>query len=266
MPTGVLLTMTVESTRAAAPVRIAEDDHWWFHTRTQALFRVLDPIARPDGLVLDVGSGAGNMAHHLARYGQVVGVDNALEPLSVAWQRGYRSLPGGADELPFAANTFDLVALLDIIEHAENDAGILAEAHRVCRPGGLVTITTPAFGWLFSHNDVVNHHLRRYTAPHLRRLLEQSGFRVRFLSYTYFLVFPAAAGLIMVRRVMGTEKELASPDDGAYQVEMEPTPEPLNSILAKLGDWEASLLGRTSLPWGTALLAVGERPPENGTR
>jgi len=239
---------------------IPEDEHWWFHTRTQALKAVLDPLVRQSGRVLDVGCGAGNMAHHLSEYGQVVGADNAVEPLAVAWERGYQSLPAEANSLPFADCSFDLVAALDVIEHAPDDEGIIKEAYRVCRPGGLVAVTTPAFGWLYSYNDVVNHHLRRYTAAGLRTMLQNAGFRVRYLSYTYFLVFPAAAGLILARRLLGTKQELASPDDGAYQVEMEPTPEPLNSILARLGDWEAGLIRRTSLPWGTALLAVGQRP------
>jgi SAM-dependent methyltransferase len=217
---------------------------------------------RGKGRVLDVGSGAGNMAHHLGRYGTVIGVDNAWAPLTVAWERGYRSLPAEGTALPFAPETFDLIALLDVIEHAPDDRSLVAEAYRVCRPGGLVAVTTPAHQWLWSHNDVINHHRRRYTATSLRELLEGAGFRIRKLSYTYFLVFPAAAGLILGRKLLGAKADLATPDDGAYQVEMEPTPEPINSILTTLGDWEAGLLRHLNLPVGTALLAVAERPGE----
>ncbi|NPV07519.1 MAG: class I SAM-dependent methyltransferase [Anaerolineae bacterium] len=241
------------------PIVTAEDGHWWFHSRTQALIAILDPLVRGKGRVLDVGSGAGNMVHHLARYGSVIGVDNAWAPLTVAWQRGYRSLPAEATALPFAPESFDLVALLDVIEHSPDDRGMVAEAYRVCRPGGLVVVTTPAHGWLWSHNDVINHHYRRYTASGLREILESTGFAIRRLSYTYFLVFPAAAGLILARRALGAKPDLTTPDDGAYQVEMEPTPEPFNSILTTVGSWEAQLLRRMDLPLGTALLAVAER-------
>lgn len=242
-----------------APVVTAEDGHWWFHSRTQALIAVLDPLIRGEGRVLDVGGGAGNMVHHLARYGSVIGVDNAWAPLAVAWERGYQSLPAEATVLPFAPESFDLVALLDVIEHSPDDKGMVAEAYRVCRPGGFVVVTTPAYAWLWSHNDVINHHYRRYTASSLREILQGAGFAVRRLSYTYFLVFPAAAGLILTRRALGARPSLATPDDGAYQVEMEPTPEPLNSILTTVGNWEARLLRRLDLPVGTALLAVAER-------
>ena len=90
----------------------------------------------------------------------------------MAWERGYRSLPAEGTALPFAPETFDLIALLDVIEHAPDDRSLVAEAYRVCRPGGLVAVTTPAHQWLWSHNDVINHHRRRYTATSLRELLE----------------------------------------------------------------------------------------------
>ncbi|MCB0234583.1 MAG: class I SAM-dependent methyltransferase, partial [Anaerolineae bacterium] len=60
----------------------------------------------------DVGCGAGNMAHHLAHYGQVTGVDTNSRPLEVARQRGLQVQEGSADDLPFDDNTFDLVTLL----------------------------------------------------------------------------------------------------------------------------------------------------------
>jgi ubiquinone/menaquinone biosynthesis C-methylase UbiE len=69
---------------------LEEDKHWWFATRTRAILVYLDRYVGPgkDRRVLDVGCGAGNMAHHLAHYGHVVGVDNNPLPLTVARQRG----------------------------------------------------------------------------------------------------------------------------------------------------------------------------------
>ncbi len=244
-----------------AEALLPEDQHWWFHSRTEAIFTALDPLVTPGGLVLDVGCGAGNMAHHLSRYGQVIGVDSALKPLEIAWSRGRVSVPAEGAALPFADQSFDLVALLDVIEHSPDDSAMLREARRVCKPGGYAVITTPALPWLWSHNDDLNQHLRRYTRSQLAGLLQAAGFEVVRLSYTYFLVFPAAAGLILARKLAGAQPELATPEDeDAYQVEMEPTPEPLNSVLRRLGDWEAGLIGRFDLPIGTALLAIARGP------
>ena len=67
-------------------VVLEEDKHWWFASRTRAILGYLDRYMGPgtNRRVLDVGCGAGNMAHHLAHYGQVTGVDLHSRPLEVA--------------------------------------------------------------------------------------------------------------------------------------------------------------------------------------
>jgi ubiquinone/menaquinone biosynthesis C-methylase UbiE len=74
---------------------------------------MIDRLVVPDGRkwVLDVGGGAGNMLHHLARYGTVVGVDNNAEPLGIARQRRYDVRQGTAEDLPFDAESLDLVSI-----------------------------------------------------------------------------------------------------------------------------------------------------------
>ena len=116
-------------------VKIAEDRHWWFTSRTRAILALLDRFVgrgpASGRRVLDIGCGAGNMMHHLAHYGQITGIDPNPKPLIVAQQRGYDVREALADQIPFADNTFGLVALLDTIEHVPNEADALREIHRV---------------------------------------------------------------------------------------------------------------------------------------
>lgn len=241
-----------------------EDRHWWFASRTRALLSVLDRYVGPDAEreVLDVGAGAGNMIHHLAHYGRVIGVDNNPRPIAVARARGYDVSLGDAHHLPFEDERFGLVALLDTMEHCPDDLAVLRECYRVTRPRGFLIVTVPAFMWLWSHNDVLNNHQRRYTAGELRTRLREVGYRMRYLSYNNFLVFPLAASTILIRRWLGHQSNLVSPhfDDDAYQVEMEPTPPLLNAILAGVGRVEAVLLRRITLPIGTSIIGLAERP------
>jgi SAM-dependent methyltransferase len=244
---------------------LEEDKHWWFATRTRAILGYLDRAMGPgkDRRVLDVGCGAGNMAHHLAHYGDVVGVDNNPRPLAVARERGLDVREGLAEELPFEDETFDLVALLDTVEHVpdEGEMEVFRECWRVLRPGGKLLVTAPAFMWLWSHNDVLNDHHRRYTAPELRAKLSSVGLSTMRSSYNNFLVFPLAALLILLRRGAEAEPDLASPhfDDQAYQVEMEPAPPLVNSVLNGVGWLEAQLLKLTPLPVGTGVILIAER-------
>ena len=92
---------------------LEEDRHWWFASRTAALLGILDRFLEPGKRpVLDVGCGAGNMFHHLRRYGPVVGVDPNPRPLAVARQRGYDVQQGSAEAIPWGDHSFGLVALL----------------------------------------------------------------------------------------------------------------------------------------------------------
>jgi len=258
------MTSTAKTWPGHKPIenRNPEDSHWWFASRTWALLGMLDRCVETDGLrVLDVGCGAGNMIHHLARYGPVSGLDNHPKPLAVARERGYIVSQGRGEALPFPDGAFDLVAALDTIEHVQDEAAILSECARVVRPGGLLVLTGPAFMFLWSQNDEVNHHYRRYTLGELQRKLATHGFRVRRAGYNNFFLFPLAASLILLRRVTGKAPRLATPDtdEDAYQVEMEPASPLMNAVLSLVGRVEAALLRHVGLPWGTGFLLIAEK-------
>jgi SAM-dependent methyltransferase len=245
----------------APPVTIPEDGHWWFATRTRELFTIAGALADGGHEVLDLGCGAGNMMHHLARFGTVTGVDNFERALAVARARGYDVRRGEATDLPFPEETFDLVAALDVIEHCADDRAVLAECARVLAPAGHLLVSVPAYPWLWSPNDDLNQHKRRYTAGGLSRRLEEAGFRTVRMTYNNFFVLPPAALLLGLRRLRGRGADLATPsaDADAYQVEMEPTAAPVNALLAAIGRLEDALIGLVNLPAGTGLLALAQR-------
>jgi SAM-dependent methyltransferase len=249
---------------------LEEDRHWWFATRTRAILAFLDQYvgAGQNLRILDVGCGAANMTHHLRHYGRVIGVDNNSRPLEIARQRGLEAYEGTADALPFEDGEFDLVALLDTVEHVPAEDRVFEECLRVLgkpqpgtgRAGGKLLVTVPAFMFLWSKNDVINMHQRRYTAPELKARLQRHGFKVLRISYNNSFLFPPAAALILLRRGRA-EPELASPhfDEDAYQVEMEPASPLLNSVLTGVGKAEVALLRRVNLPVGTSIIAIAEK-------
>lgn len=213
--------------------------------------------------LLDVGCGAGNMIHHLSHYGRVKGLEIDPRPVKMARQRGYDVDQFDATQpMPFPDHSFDAVTALDVIEHNEDDLAILADSYRVLAPGGFMVITVPALMWLWSHNDDINAHVRRYTAAELKQKLAQTGFTVRRVTYNNFFVFPLAAALILLRRKAKAEPKLASHhlSEDEYQVEMEPASPPVNALLTLVGKIEAALIGLINLPIGTSLIAVGQKP------
>lgn len=100
------------------------------------------------GLVLDIGTGTGRIAELLEpRARQVTGLDKSPEMLRFARAR-LQHLPAGRVELlqgdfsalPFAAEAFDTVVFHQVLHYAHQPDYALAEAARVCRPGGRIAI------------------------------------------------------------------------------------------------------------------------------
>jgi SAM-dependent methyltransferase len=255
---------SMEQVKAAvqAPT-LEEDDHWWFATRTWAIDRWLGQLGRHSGLeILDIGCGAGNMFHHLGRYGHVKGIEIDARPVKIAQTRGYDVRQADASRgIPFDDKSFDLVTALDVIEHVDEDEAILRETCRVLKPGGHLLLTTPAFQWLWSYNDELNAHKRRYTARELRTRLTRASLTVRRISYNFFLVFPMAAGMILLRNRTRRRVELSSHHfrEDAYQVEMEPVSPLLNTLLRSVGHAEGQMIGAINFPLGTSLIALAQR-------
>jgi SAM-dependent methyltransferase len=244
---------------------LEEDKHAWFAGRTRAILKYLDAELETNGAasmrrVLDLGGGAGNMAHHLAHYGEVTSIEYNPRPIPIAQQRGVTTAQGSGDALPFPDATFDLVALLDTVEHIPDELGVFAECARVLKPGGVLLVTVPAYMWLWSYNDEINAHQRRYTVDELRLKLELSGLRVSRISYNNFFLFPAVAGIRFLRPY---NPGLKSPHlDAAaevYQVDMEPIPEPVNTILHGVYWLEAEIVARVAFPFGISILCAARK-------
>jgi 2-polyprenyl-3-methyl-5-hydroxy-6-metoxy-1,4-benzoquinol methylase len=110
-----------------------------------ALAQLFDRAA-PES-VLDVGCGEGVLTMQWAeslRDGQVVGLDLADPKLESEWRTrerpNLRFVAGRAEELPFAAGEFDLVAAIETLEHVPEPGRTLAEMARVARGHLLVSV------------------------------------------------------------------------------------------------------------------------------
>jgi len=132
------------------------------------------PLQQTDGLkVLDVGCGLGGKTVALAVSDgpEVVGIDTDLEKTGWAQNLANRRANGKvqfavqtASDLGFSEETFDVVLLLDVIEHVDDPLAVLLECGRVLRPGGKILIGFPPYRspWgahLFGHVRIPWAHL-----------------------------------------------------------------------------------------------------------
>jgi 2-polyprenyl-6-hydroxyphenyl methylase / 3-demethylubiquinone-9 3-methyltransferase len=114
---------------------------------------IADRIGVQSKRVLDLGCGAGFLANHLAKCGHAVtGLDATDENLEIATQYDHTAtatyVVGDARSLPFADASFDVVCAMDLLEHVEDPAAVVAEASRVLAPGGLFFFHTFNRTWL----------------------------------------------------------------------------------------------------------------------
>ena len=96
----------------------------------------------------------------------------------------------------------DLVLLMDVLEHVDNDVALL-EAYDVKVPHGTrVLITVPAFMFLWSGHDEFLVHKRRYTLTQLEKSVRNAALRVKHVTYRFALVFPIAAILRLAQNAI----------------------------------------------------------------
>jgi SAM-dependent methyltransferase len=231
-----------------------EESHWWFVGRRRL---ILDQIARRhegrhDVRALDLGCGTGIFLESLARYGEAVGLDSSPDALAFCRERGLTRLVRGDGALiPFGDESFDLVTANDLIEHIEDDAAALREVHRVLKRGGRAFIFAPAFDFLWSLQDEISHHRRRYTRARLARIIEGAGFEIERITYANTLLFPV---VYMGRQAL---KALRLFKDVRTENDLHPGWS--NGMLKAIFGLEALLLRRTDLPFGVSILAVCRR-------
>jgi SAM-dependent methyltransferase len=238
-----------------------DDRHWWYRGRRRIIHAELDRLpVRPGARVLDAGCGSGRTLEELGRYGEVFGIE--LDPGAAEVARGRdrgEVRIGRLEEMPWDDGHFDLITCLDVIEHTPDDRATLRELSRVCRPGGFLLVTVPAYQGLWSMHDVANHHYRRYSRSRLREAADEAGWRVRRMtSFNGLLLGPAAVVRLAERR------QLRQPESD-YKPELSLGPEWLNAALEQPLRLEARWLSRgRTMPAGLSLLAVLENPSTVG--
>jgi SAM-dependent methyltransferase len=232
-----------------------DERHWWYRGRRRIIRAELDRLPLPAGpQVLDAGCGSGRMLQELVPYGQVRGIELDDGAAEVARDRGIGEvLVGRLEELPYGDDSFDLITCLDVIEHTPDDVVTLRELRRVCKPGGWLLVTVPAYQALWSAHDEANHHYRRYARRTLRAPAVQAGWRVeRMTSFNSVLLPPAAVVRIAQRRRHANGDETSDLQLG---------PEWLNTALETPLRLEARWLGRgRTLAAGLSLMAVLQNP------
>jgi len=78
---------------------------------------------------------------------------------------------------------YDAALLMNVLEHVEDDAGMLRTVFKMLRPGGALLLFVPALPFLYGSFDSQVGHLRRYTRAGLTQQVRETGFEPRIVKY-----------------------------------------------------------------------------------
>lgn len=224
-----------------------EDSHWWYRARREILSDVMTRFLPPRSNVIDYGAGTGGTADVLTELGyNVIAADISEEALATCHMRGLPTV--NLKEEPLRSGSADCILAGDVLEHVKDDVALLFSLRRALRPGGCLIITVPAYEFLWSGEDYVSEHVRRYTRKVLLRRLRMAGFRVVWCSYFNTLLFPAIAAIRIAKRIL-LPREM-------YRSDVVALPEWQNELLSRIFVLERPLLRWMSFPFGTSIVAV----------
>ena len=233
--------------------RMAAHDstHWWYRARRDILADYLTRYGNlpNDARILEIGCGTGHNLPMLARFGRVEAIEIDPAARGIASERLGR--PVGDAPLPelpgVERGAYDLVAVLDVVEHIEDDVAALAAMKSLLKPGGKILIAVPAHQWMWSAHDTVNHHHRRYSPKTLRAAIERAGLRPEKLGWMNALLFPLAVAARLAGKLTGRDDS----DDS-------PPAKPLNAVFEAVFRLERHLVGRVPLPPGLSIVTLAK--------
>ncbi len=229
-------------------------NHWWWQSRHDLVLRAIrelrkrsNPVASQSETswrILDIGCGGGVAFDDFSKFGEVYGIepDAHLANAIPKWQDRIEQRFFDAEYTP--EEPFDLVLMLDVLEHIEQDEDALISLKKILSPNGYAIITVPALMSLWSAHDEVNHHFRRYTASNLQTLLTSTGFQVHRLHYFFSWSLP----LLYFRKLIAKKK-----DNYAVTV----PPNVINGLFSTLSHFE-NMMRRfhVQFPLGSSLFAI----------
>lgn len=202
----------------------SQERHPWEQARLQTVQSLLKKFLYPgsDSHVLDIGCGdcyvLNEMAHKFPD-SHFTGVDTALTPdkttaIESAFNTDNISISSSIEQLP-PDQTFDIVTMLDVLEHIEDDKTFLKDlsTNDRLRPGGVILLTVPAFNSLFTEHDRKLNHFRRYNLSKLTKTVSQAGLSTIDSGYFFASLLLPRVLQMLFPRPETSQKDIAEIND-----------------------------------------------------
>jgi SAM-dependent methyltransferase len=245
-----LTALHEESAGDSHPIDIA--------SRRDAIAQIKKCMPPHDAVIMEIGCSSGFLIRDLVRYfpkAAIIGADVVKEPLYrlANYFPGIPLIRFDLLQCPIPDQSVDILVMLNVLEHIDDDVAALEKAHNLLKPGGSMIIEVPAGRILYDAYDAELCHFRRYSASDLQRKLIVAGFEIKRKSHLGFVIFPAFAAvklmniLFKFRKNKEVVREQAASTSG-------------NRLVRLVMKFESKYLSTFSLPFGIRVLMTAQRP------
>jgi len=181
------------------------DRHWYYQSKAKVIVKLLKGFHPYK--ILDVGSGSAFFSRYLLNHTQVKEcwcvdtsyVSDSVEIVGtkkIHFQREVKQLD------------VSLVLLMDVLEHVDNDIGLLQAYMAKVPTGTKFLISVPAFQYLWSAHDIFLEHKRRYTLSEIELVAKGAGLTNICGAYYFSAVFPIAIIMRLISKIIHKKSNL----------------------------------------------------------
>lgn len=223
--------------------------HWYYVAKWRAIKALIGDASYKS--VLDVGAGSGVFSRMMLKDG-LAQKSVCLDPnYTDAWLSDHRDDPIRYVRMAVETDA-ELVMMIDVIEHIDDDVSSIALYARMAAPGTRFLLSVPAFNFLWSSHDEFLEHRRRYTLETLEKAVVAAGLRPLKLRYFFGLLFPAVAAMRIADRTVRGGGEPASA--------LKATPQWLSKTLIAIHEIERRAIFPINRLAGVTAFCLAEKP------
>jgi len=155
--------------------------------RVLSFFRALQKLAPqlppPGARVLDIGTAGGAFLEAAHRFGyDAYGLEPSIYLVEKGRERGLKIEQGTIDRHGFAAKSFDMICLWDVLEHVTDPRAALVEIRKLLKPEGVLLINYPDIGtWQAKLAGrrfwwILSVHVQHFSRATIREVCRRTGF------------------------------------------------------------------------------------------
>jgi len=231
-----------------------EEKHFWMSARRLYLEMIFNKFVKPEEAILEIGAGTGYVAKYLINHGYRNYVIGDIHERGLELSGEYAFLHKyqfNVVKTVFIEH-FDIVGMFDVLEHISDDDLVVKNINKMLKKGGRVIVTVPAHKWLWSKQDAIASHKKRYEIKELKELFLKNGFNILKISGFFFSLIP----FMYLRKIFNRDDGEIRARDYTNRFKIDSI---LNAFMDILLNIEMSLFKNYSSPYGGSMIIVAEK-------